>query len=241
MRRRKPRVVWLPPTNANSLGAAATSGIQIFSLDVAGTTGDFVVANIPLVIDGQGDELAPENTLSDIENSGYRLRRVVGKVFCQQRQQLGQLDPGQAPFQVLVTAGLIVRRVNQVTGLPLVAFDASGALSAPQEIRNFGDPWIWRRSWLLNDNSIEGSTEQLPVGPMTNFGNSYGSVADGPHVDQKTARIVSQEERLFLCMQSTIIEPGSLPDVTASTLVLTDLRVLGSMRTSSGNRRNASR
>lgn len=247
--RRKPRVVWLPPTNANSIGPGFTSGYQEFVVDVTGTTGDFSVGEIPLVIDGQGDELdaAGVNTLSDLENSGYRLRRIVGKIFCQQRQKLGPgVVAGDAPFQVVCTAGIIVRRIDQTTGASLAATVANGQeMTSPGELRNYSDPWIWRRSWILNDESMRQTTTGLPVGPTSNFGpeGPCGGNADGPHVDQKTARVISNEERLFLGVSCTIIQPANQPQngIDASTFVLTDLRVLASMRTSSGNRRNASR
>jgi len=248
MRRRKPRVVWLPPTNANSLGAPATSGYQIFAVDVTGTTGAVAVGEIPLTIDGGDDELdaGGVNTLSDVNNSGYRLRRIVGKIFCQQKQQAGpNVLPGEAPFQVLVTAGIIVRRIDQTTGASLALTVANGIeMTAPSEIRNFGDPWIWRRTWVLNDESMRQNALFLPVGPTSNFGPNgpCSGNADGPHVDQKTARLVSKEERLFLTVSSTITQPADIDQgITASTLIFTDLRLLASMTVSSGNRRNASR
>lgn len=247
MRRRKPRVVWLPPTNANSIPPANTSGYQIFSVDVSGNAGDIAVGEIPLTIDGQTDELdtAGVNTLSDIENSGYRLRRIVGKIFLQQRQELApNVNLGDTPFQVAVTAGIIVRRIDQSTALSLALASANAAeLMSPGELRNYSDPWIWRRTWLLNDESMRVALNTLPVGPTSNYGpnGACSGNADGPHVDQKTARIISKEERLFLDVSSCIIQPGNNQALDARTLVITDLRVLASMTTSSGNRRNASR
>lgn len=89
---------------------------------------------------------------------------------------------------------------------------------------------------LFNNLSTTGSP--TTVGPESNM--EMGSVADGPHVDQKTARIVSSEERLFLTVSATVLT-GSGGELVTSAFVNTDLRVLASMRTSSGNRGNASR
>jgi len=230
-RRTKPRVVWLPPTNANSLGAAATAGYQIFVLDLAGVTGSFVVGEIPLTIDAQSDPLAPESSLADVENSGYRLRRIVGKIFvvCLQNVE-------NTPASAIVTAGIIVRRAEESTGASLAALDTTGETSSPGEIRNYGDPWIWRRSWLLANNTATGA----PTGQLPESNLEYGSAVDGPHVDQKTARIVSSEERLFLNVSATRSDGGA-GELVTQFAVTTDLRVLASMRTSSGNRRNASR
>jgi len=239
MRRRKPRVVWLPPTNANSLGANATSGYQIFVVDVTGTTGDFAVGEIPLTIDAEGQDPLAAGTvsLSDLNNSGYRLRRIVGKIFAFQRQQA---EPG-SPTDVAVTAGIIVRRVDPVTGVSL-ALQTNAEEVSPGEIRNYPDPWIWRRTWILSDPSSRDPVDNLPGQQTANFGpeGPCGGNADGPHVDQKTARIIGPEERLFLNVSSTILSGGG-GQLLASTLVITDLRLLASMTVSSGNRRNASR
>lgn len=232
---RKPRVVWFPQTNANSVGISPRdiSVFQNFTVDVNGLAGDFAVGEIPLVIDGEGDPLAAANTLSDIENSGYRLRRVVGKIWV----SIGTSDE-DTPVEVVVTAGIIVRRTNEQTGASYALETANGELLSPGQIRNAGDPWVWRRSWRLGNNRATTASPDFPFLAET---NEFFSALDGPHVDQKTARIIGPEERLFLDVSSTIIVAGGNPALTLSAFVLTDLRVLGSMRTSSGNRRNASR
>lgn len=245
MRRRKPRVVWLPPTNVNAIGVNKTAGYQIFAVDVAGATGDFSVGEIPLVIDAEDDDpLDPGTiTLSDIENSGYRLRRIVGKIFCFQKQQ-GL--PGTAPREVIVTAGLIIRRTDPETGTSLAFTNSNAAeLTSPGETRNFSDPWIWRRTWVLSDPSSKAANDTFPDNATSNIGPAgpCSGNLDGPHVDQKTARLVGPEERLFLNVSATVLNPGDglVQGIIATTLVVTDLRVLASMKTSTGNRGNASR
>lgn len=234
MRRRNPRVVWLPQTNANSVGGLS-SAYQVFRVDVSGVEGDFAVGEIPLVIDGEGDPLAATNTLSDIESSGYRLRRIVGKIFARVDQVAAA-----SPFLLAVTAGIIVRRSNDQTGASLAVETLNEELVAPSQIRNSGDPWIWRRTWLLGNNK---SLERPPSAGLVEEGNTeLGSAVDGPHVDQKTARIIGPEERLFLDVSATVVQQDAVTTlINTSTLIVTNLRVLGSMRSSSGNRRNASR
>jgi len=235
-RRTKPRVVWLPNTNANSVAADNRNGIQFFFLDIDPLTAPFRgTAEIPVVIDGEPNPLAADQTLSDVENSGYRIRRIVGKIFVGRQQDT---DAG-SPFSTVVTAGLIVRRINPETGASLASLNATGFLQDPQDIENWGDPWIWRRSWWMCNGSSDAAPNSVDI-PFSNM--ECGSVADGPHVDVKCARIVSSEERLFLNVTAQIPagqEGGAT--ITASHLVITDLRVLASMRTSTGNRRNASR
>lgn len=256
MRRRKPRVVWLPQTNANSIG----DGSQVYQLGiigVAGATGQSVTKEIPLVLDTQVSAVfGTEPSLADIESSGYRLRRIVGKLWCEVAQQdifsgagIGAIT---GPSSCIVSAGIIVRRADS-TGTSYAS--QVGVISEEIDvgkIDNTGDPWVWRRSWTLGDNNalqlLSGTagavqTQSRQFFPTTNFGNYAGGNSDGAHVDQKTARLVSSEERLFLDVTVTILgESPNQPDTNPITVAFwTDLRVLGSLRTTSGNRRNASR
>jgi len=240
MRRRKPKVVWLPATNANTLDTQnSRAGYQRFILNVAGDPGDFATAIIPLVIDGQFDDPTdPAASLADVESTGYRLRRVVGKIWAACRQQAVG-----APPTCLLTVGLIVLRTSAITGSQI---DANPAHYSPADIDNWDDPWIWRRSWLLTNsrattaaNTIQGSAATA-IQSSTNY-SQLGGNADGPHVDQKTARIVGSEERLMLVATSMVVDSGGDAQSTNDIDVITDLRVLGSMRLNQGNRRNASR
>lgn len=233
-RRTKPRVVWLPATNNNSVSPDSRSGIGTFILSTGVDASNRNQAEVPILIDGNPSVLTAA-TLDDVENNGYRLRRIVGKIFCFQQQVAGN-----NPAAVIVTAGLIVRRVSPTTGFSLAFLDGTGKQIDTQDLDNWGDPWIWRRSWVLaNALSTDGGDSTIAdVGPFSNM--EYGSVADGPHVDAKTARIVGPEERLFLDVTVGVLEgltAGGVNDVK----VVFDLRCLASMRTGAGNRRNASR
>jgi len=232
--RSKPRVVWLPPTNAFSVGMAGQSGYQTFILQPLGVLGDFVVGEIPLTIDAQSDPLSPATSLADVESSGYRLRRIVGKIFC-----VVQQEDADTPIGYIVTAGLIVRAIDTPTGTSLASLDTTGETFDPGQIRNYGDPWIWRRSWMLGNNNATNAPVEAFDWATAN--HQLPSAVDGPHVDQKTARIVGAEERLFLDVGVTIVKPGGDPLEPGLVQVFTDLRCLASMRTSTGNRRNASR
>lgn len=238
MSRRKPRVVWLPPTDRNSLSPEApfTSGYGTFVLDLTATlAGQSVVGEAPLTIDSQDDPLDPNTSLSDLENSGYRLRRIVSKIWLTQDQISDAEDAG--PARTIVTAGIIIRRSDPATGNSYASTVPGGEAADPSRIPNWGDPWIWRRSWMLGDN---GTPATATLGPVPTSNMEYGSVADGPHIDQKTARLVGPEERTFLNVSVTSAAPGD--GVVRSTIrCVWDIRLLASMRTSAGNRRNASR
>lgn len=246
MRRRKAKVVWLPLTNANSVDAAGRStwGFASVVLPPDNQAGDSSTLEVPVVIDGSGSAaLDPTSTLADIHGSGYRLRRIVGKLFCFIAQQ-----DISAENLWGVSAGFIIRRVKE-DGASFAA--ASGAIRTnPADIENSMDPWIWQRSWLLSDGptfaGVAGAVtpEQMAQlkgrGPTANFFGVSGGNADAAHVDQKTARIVGPEARLFLDVSATNIL-GNGNGAQTSLVIVYNFRVLASMMTQSGNRRNASR
>lgn len=236
MRRSKARVVWLPPEPANSVtGVPTTVWGSTPLLQVTGVDPTASV-EVPLVIDAPADPTVA--TLSDVENSGYRLRRIVGKIFV-----IGDTIDDQSGITLVgVTAGLIVRRVDQL-GVSLASqVGLNQAQASPSELENSMDPWIWRRSWLIANPTLFTQ----PVGglPTNAFWNNIqtSSALDGPHVDQKTARLVGPEERLFLDISMTALNnPSDVSEIPYTVDIFYELRVLGSMRSSSGNRRNASR
>jgi len=236
-RTRGTRVAWLPNTNANSIDTLTTNE-SVYSAvvhDVSGVQGAFVASQHGVVIDGEGlDPLAAGVTLADVESSGYRLRRIVGKIWVGARQVDENVPPA-----FICTAAFIVLRVDPTSGLPLAIPGNYYAGS----IRQSGDPWIWRRSWVVGNFAATNASGGFANGSSFNGGSNWGTVggvADGPHVDQKTARVVGPEERLFLTLNTTILEQGD-PQLTGSVRYVWDLRVLGSMRSTTGNRRNASR
>lgn len=247
-RRNKPRVVWIPVTNANSTDGLSTgrSAIQFQSFQcVSDTPGSTAVLEIPCVLDGSNNQpLDPASSLADIESSGYRLRRIVGEIYIDCVQNVLATGEGGALFQV--TAGFIIRRTDPITGASLASQATTTQALALDDIENGMDPWIWRRSWRMGNSQVfaAGSAltdETFRSAPHDNYTRGNGSLYTGPHVDQKTARIVGPEERLFLGVQASLMLPDTAGAVPVTFLVASSLRVLGSMRTNIGNRRNASR
>lgn len=135
-KRNKPKVVWIPITNAGSVDPLNRSTIQTGGFVVDHTTiGNFDTLEIPCVLDGiQSSPLDATSTLSDIENSGYRLRQIVGEVFI----QCAQDDTDLQNAQFIVTAGFIVRRINQA-GASLAAQGAASEIAC-DDIENSMDP-----------------------------------------------------------------------------------------------------
>lgn len=241
MRRRKTRVVWLPPDPNNrvnqTLGGVVTQPDQsaqgYYSIHSIGAKnqGDFDGAAIALVGDlgnAEGNIIGAAGdspSLSDLFNSGYHLKRVCGHIFC----TTTQLDGGGWSGSCMATAGLQVMRVDN-SGVPVNVTAAQ-----PDTYQNQDNPWIWRRSWMLtNFGSATGI--RLPWGLSNNIG---GSLREGSFVDQKTARIIGIDERLFLCMSVTAMQDEVAVDTFTS--FCWNLRFLGSLKNNVGNRRNASR
>lgn len=238
---RRPRVVWLPQDGFFSVDSA-TADISTVNRATENVLGPDVGASFtliaPVVTDISPNPIGAANSLADINNSGYRLRRIVGKIWVF-ATQTGVDNPG--PGAAVVTASFIVLRTDPTTAT-LPQNPDSQDYSA-NDRRNAEAPWIWRRSWLVVNN---GSVNSIPFGDnSTNELAAYsrtpsGGVADGPHVDQKTARIIGPDERLFLVFTATSLTPADAQ--TPLTLdYVWDLRVLGSMKNMVGNRNNASR
>lgn len=247
---RRPKVVWLPLDINNRIQTAgpaidgANNGAFQFGVTTpsGGGVGGTGIQVVPIVKDEPQNITGITETLSDLEGSAYRLRRIVGKIFVQPAQIGGALDPDQST-SFLVTAGFIILRV-----------DANGAVLAGsatpydvQALDSARDPWIWRRSWMVSNlegiiaiNAAAPNTKQL-VFPTSNVQGYGGGVADGPHIDAKTARVVADEERLFLVVSAVGADGSFTQGADTLIAIFGEVRVLASMRSQSGNRRNASR
>jgi len=259
-KRRKPRVLWLPVHGrdfSDSMeGSQYANGIG-GALSVAGNGRMFSDIQ-PVTFDYSDSASAEEGTevrsLQDLtQGNAYRLRRIVGKFHAGCTLASDAPTGSVAPLDV--AAGFMVCRTDP-DGTILAGQSAgiSGDVNrGPLAQDGAEDPWIWRRRWLL---SPIPKILQFPVSTgvladaadLTDIFNNqaqwpqttaeYGSVQDGPHIDQKTARVISSEERLFFWVQGrTIGEP-------VNELVINwqlDVRLLASLRTNIGNRRNATR
>lgn len=240
--RRAPRVVWLPQDPFFSVDAATLAGSTVMRVSetlVANNQGDFVTNVIPVIRDASPNPLTTANSLADIYQSGYRLRRIVGKMW-----PFYQQAATNTPEAVVLSAGFIILRTDPGASANPQNIDPS--VYSTNDILNTESPWIWRRSWMLL-NTISDNVQQFgsPTLGIQSGGNpcqTVGGNADGPHIDQKTARIVGPDERLFLVTTYTSVS-GVLNGQAdpANFELVYDLRILGSLRSNVGNRRNASR
>jgi len=249
-RHRKPKVVWLPRDASSSVRTDGRSSVGFNQIVVNNTTiGNGGTDEFPIVADFTQENPAigsAAETLSDLENSGYRLRRIVGKIFVSSVANANDPNGNTNASWLVVTAGIMVRRIDEATGVSH-AFTAGEA--AVDDTLNVRDPWIWRRSWSLGAVVVESTNAQQDALPLGVIGASVGiprnnwshgpSALDGPHVDAKTARIIGPEERLVLNVTARVILNGA--NTAEIVVVAHELRVLASMRTNVGNRRNSSR
>jgi len=258
-RRRRPRVVWLP-----TFGSIGGFNNEAGSHPVAGTDGTLNISKteditwdaFPITFDvgfdpedetQAGSLTGQSKSLQDlVSGNEYRLRRIVGKFFC---AALADETDSPAALQAIadVAAGFMVVKCYD-NGTPITDFDAVN----PLRQASMEDPWIWRRRWLLNPygNSLDvgfglatdtRDSWGFMLYPQTTTG--YGSVMDGPHIDQKTARVIHRHERLFFVIAGRYYSNFLNSAVADLQLNYTlDVRLLASLRPqSSGNRRNASR
>lgn len=188
-------------------------------------------------------------TLRDlVSGSEWALRRVVGKCFVTVASGAGTASPSTRAPAIEVGCGLIVCNTDE-NGAPTTDFDDVNPLAQ----QTAEDPWVWMRHWLLGTvgNAVgvpSDGSGTLPkweaAGQLPLNNTRYGSVMDGPHVDQKTARRIHRDQRLFFVLAS---RPTYLTDVDDPTTEQIEVyarymfRFLGNTIASRGNRGNAAR
>lgn len=237
-RRRKPTVAWLPHVLHES---SETIGFLRGDNNITATPADTINTVIhALTVDYPAESIrsATESpTMADYEAGGYRLRRIVGKIFGGVNQDI-TVDQNTYPVNCIVGAGFMVLRVDANTGAPLGI--ANPNQYSPLWLDNTRDPWIWRRTWVLtNQFGMNQGGSLIGYSQNPTAIADYGSVADGGHIDQKTARRIGPEERLFWIVSTCNFGDAATTDGTFQWLL--DYRLLGSPIKVMGNRRNASR
>lgn len=251
-RRRRPRVQWLPNTgtqlgtNRGSLDVSA----QPAAIEFADLF-DYAIPRVvetPLVLDNPREAAkagAPLNVvqlqgLNFNAEWGYRLRRIVGKLHISAQA----VQQASAFAALWVKVGFIVRRVDAQTGASL----AQANDTDPTALENVTDPWIWQRNYIIGTGgSAGGSTGAIEPAFQLLAQNTVdvGGTKDGPAFDIKTARRLGPEERLFVDV-SVVGLPLTADGAVVSAQSINfyfwmDYRVLGTISSAAGNRRNASR
>lgn len=251
MRRRRNQGTWFPTigTADPNAGVDNVNGREFeITLDNNGTSQVLIAPIIPdQPTVGDDIDVTAGGQLVAALGQEYLLKRIVGKLFITY-PAIGEIDGPQA---VLVGAGFFVARATQQDGTG-GADQPLGAASLAERREYFSplsedtirEPWIWRRVWILSKpqiltiNNNDGATAtvfpQVAGGfgqlgfPSTNVG--YGSVADGPHIDAKSRRRVSSDERLWfaIALRSWPIAAAGVTDPLIRGYL--DVRVFGLLR-----------
>jgi len=193
-------------------------------------------------------------SLQDLaQGNAYRLRRIVGKFHA---AAVFQNNAETVIPTVDCAAGFMVCRTDDDGNILVEQAGVSGDVTrGPLAQDGAEDPWCWRRRWLLSavPQTLQYNGAADFIGALTTLNTllgfqgqfphttaGYGSVQDGPHIDQKTARVISSSERLFFWVQARLSNPSTETNNATLPWQL-DVRLLASLRQNVGNRRNASR
>jgi len=256
--KRRPAVVWLPNPGTRVLHEAVSPGNvnenpSDFEFFVpVSSAGEPQTISIPLVLDNPKEVAQSGAPIATIQQTGlafntdwgYRLRRIVGDYVLSCAPTNDQaVNPGAVSCEL----GIIVRRVDPETGnAASTAFEQD-----VNTLENNRDPWVWRRSIVIGLGTPSANATSVIAEAMTKFPASnidYGN-AKYMHLDQKTARRIGPEERLF--MTATFWQIPYDATLSGSTIEIDNgygvyfkmsYRVLASrVSPMMGNRRNASR
>lgn len=225
MRRRRNRATWFP-VDPNFYGENPIGGTwydDTLTITDPVSVGDSSVSAVQITLDETHPAEGPnvdQFTLADfVQGQDYLLQRVVGKVWMNVASN---------------TASSGLRQAIGCMALAVLPTGSTGTPSLPAEeynplfAQNAQQPWIWRRTWILDAvGKWDGASSGNPLG-YPNSTAYYGSVADGGHLDSKIRRRIVREHRLFMIAAFSATEAAG--EGTGTVNYGFDLRILGQMR-----------
>lgn len=234
-KRRRSTGVWLPSFGSEVTADVLTTGFQAFNLSLDNIDGikTQVLALLPDIPVEDSNDI--NKSMADAIGSEYFLRRIVGKFHCAVTGITG------TPINniVNVALGFFAARADPITPEVPIGCDQAEVFStnddeeafdsySPLALSAIRQPWIWRRTWLLQHND-NGTTPMI----FPSSTSMYGSVMDGPHIDAKTKRRVRNDERLYMALAMSGWNPSQGGEPAAGTIRIDynlDLRFFGSLR-----------
>jgi len=229
MRKRRNRSTWFPvlgfindPEGANE---NTTWDYRPLNVNADGSSNVFALPLIPDETRDPADEtFAGDYTLRDyVEGQTCIIDRIVGKIVWNAVQTNDQ-SPNDPWNQIICCSAIAVLPVGEDSTTPEVASTEWNPLHAT----NADKPFLWRRTWVLGNNSARTDLAR-DVNPASN--EAFGSVLDGPHIDTKgSRRAIRKNERLFVIHAVMGISSYTgLPHASAqgAVSVIGDFRVLG--------------
>jgi len=251
MRRFRSRGTWFP-----TIGSAGADDIdnvsgKEFSLVLnAGGTTSVIVAPCTYDVPAEGDIVDPDDpgALAGMVGQEYFLRRIVGKIFLENRTALDTTGETTFPGAALVGAGFFVARAasEHAGGGANVPIGAASAIELQENYNPLSEdcirePWIWRRTWVLTSAVLAAAQKTLKFAgagviqspnwsnlPATNV--EYGSVQDGPHIDAKTKRRVKLDERLWFVVACKPLPVGTTVEASGAIRGYLDYRLFADLR-----------
>lgn len=242
MRRRRAgsKYTWFPVDPTRVQVSEDVFDVTYFSNTLtvsSGTPGvSWGVSATPLTVDYTHQAPAldtPGISLRDVvEGQSWLCKRLVGKCWgaFSQSGDLGTIPP-ETPLEIIVCMAVAVLPVDDNGFLDLTADEIDPLLSA-----NVQQPWMWRRTWTLYNNTGAQQVGGEPGGGFstgpTNITNVAAGTYDAGHVDTRgVSRRIRREQRLFwITTARTLRGSAGEGEGPASFSWGYDLRILGAMR-----------
>jgi len=260
MRRRRSKGTWFPIIGTGESPAIAPAIRQFTGAFPAASADPFTIIS-PVTFDSpqEGGTLDENDSFADIIGSEYVLQRIVGKAHLHRRVDTADSNGSDQEPAVLVGVGFFVARANDAASgggedTPIGSATATERQDnySVHGIKTVREPWIWRRTWILGtagswkQNANNAQAFQLSSGGGAGTGVAgyypastafYGSVADGPHIDSRVKRRVSQDNRLFVAVTAQPWPIGQETSALADNLIIEgslEVRLFGSLRKAKG-------
>lgn len=236
--RRRRKYTWFPQLGFQ--GAQPENDTTVLPITPAVVPGSGALSDVvifPIVPDTPKDTpTAGTENLDDFIGNEYLLKRIVGRVWF-----AAGFNDSTAPNVILdiaVGIGFFVARADRTAAAGASPIGTATAVErkenyGPLTLQNTREPWIWRRVWLVSNSTIVAATNAIVPGNYPR-NNLDGSVAEGSHIDAKTARRVGDDDRLFCAIQTVAtLVSGNPGDLQLQDFTM-DVRVLGALRKARG-------
>lgn len=248
MRKRRSNGIWMPTIGIDN-GDSETPRFSVSRRVVLAVPNVETVVYVSSVIFDVPQETNNDDVpgfLGAFTQNAYFLQRVVGKINVAMDDAAASTTyparPDQTPKANLVAAGLFVARAgdradSQSEGSPVGGTAAWQTDYNPLDPNCIREPWLWRRTWVLGSptwklyqekTALVNNLASRGIYPTTNSGGA-GSL-DGPHVDARTRRRVSSDDRLWVAFAAHSLPFGAGLDDGGNVYIDWEFRVFGSMR-----------
>jgi len=241
MRKRRTRkYTWFPQLGDQGENPEDDRAMLNVSVPTSPGDGSLSDVNIFSIIPDQPKD-TPGTTDQQLEQyigNEYFLRRIVGKIqFAVSPRSI--VDIANSGFTYGFAVGFFVGRADRTASGFVAPVGAATAVErkenyGPHSLQNVREPWIWRRTWVMSQPFFLADGSEAWEGTHYPYHNCLGSVAEGGHIDAKTARRVGNDDRLWIAVQTVLLEGGATPGNMNHRDGFMDIRLLGALRKSHG-------